>query len=276
MNTDIRIAVDFWDHPKTVKLERRGGLNAVKSLQILWLWAAQNKPCGHFIGLDSEDIEIAARWTGENGFFVKLVVDLGWLEENEDGFRLHGWAEHNPWAAGADNRGDKARFSRLAKINKELYGRLINEGRTSITKKEYDLLTDVKRSLTNRISPAPAPAPSPSPKEEKKKDLSSTPDDSVMEVFRHWQKVMGTEKAKASPERISKIRARLKDYTVDQLKEAIDGCRKSEHHMGKNDRKTKYNDIELICRDCKHVDSFLQETQGEEENSFITGKGWAN
>ena len=109
----------------------------------------------------------------------------------------------------------------------------------------------------------------------KGKDLSSKPDDSVMEVFRHWQKVMGTEKAIASPERISKIRARLKDYTVAQLKEAIDGCRKSDHHMGNNDRKKKYNDIELICRDCKHVDSFLQEP-AEEENSLITGRGWAN
>jgi uncharacterized protein YdaU (DUF1376 family) len=111
--------------------------------------------------------------------------------------------------------------------------------------------------------------------EEKKKDLSSKPDDSVMEVFQHWQKVMGTEKAKASPERISKIKARLKDYTVAQLKKAVDGCSKSKHHMGQNDRKTKYNDIELICRDCKHVDSFLQEPT-EEENSLITGRGWAN
>ena len=159
------------------------------------------------------------------------------------------------------SKSGKASKSANARWRREKENKNANAMRTHSEGNAIGMLTTNHKPLTTN-------------QEKKKKELSSKPDDSVMEVFRHWQKVMGTEKAKASPERISKIKARLKDYTVSQLKEAVDGCRKSEHHMGKNDRKTKYNDIELICRDCKHVDSFLQEH--EEENSLITGKGWAN
>jgi hypothetical protein len=101
MNSDIRLSVAFWDHPKTVKLERRLGLPGVKSLQILWLWAAQNRPNGD-LGVDEEDIEIAARWTGENGKFLSCLVDLRWIDRDEDGYSIHDWEEHNSWASKAD------------------------------------------------------------------------------------------------------------------------------------------------------------------------------
>ena len=35
MADDIRLSTNFWRHPKTVKLIRKGGLDAVRSLQIL-------------------------------------------------------------------------------------------------------------------------------------------------------------------------------------------------------------------------------------------------
>ena len=36
MNTDIRLAVGFWQHPKTRKTIRRLGLEGIRSLQVLW------------------------------------------------------------------------------------------------------------------------------------------------------------------------------------------------------------------------------------------------
>jgi hypothetical protein len=44
--TDIRLSVDFFDHPKTVKLERRHGLPGLKALLVLWKWAAKNRTSG--------------------------------------------------------------------------------------------------------------------------------------------------------------------------------------------------------------------------------------
>ena len=61
--SDIRLSVDFFQHPKTIKLERRLGIEGVKALLSLWMWDAQNRPDGVLSGMDPEDIEIAAGWT---------------------------------------------------------------------------------------------------------------------------------------------------------------------------------------------------------------------
>lgn len=109
MNTDIRLSIGFFQNPKTRKLEKRLGLEGVIGLQKLWLWAAQSKPDGDLSGLDSEDIELAADWSGEDGAFTRELVALGWIDETETGYCLHDWADHNPWQAEAKSRSDKAR-----------------------------------------------------------------------------------------------------------------------------------------------------------------------
>ena len=92
MNTSILISVSFWDHPKIMKLERRLGLAGVKSLQILWMWAANNRPDGYLTNVkrtfNAEDVEIAARWNGEQNTFTNTLVDLGWLDEIDGGYLL--------------------------------------------------------------------------------------------------------------------------------------------------------------------------------------------
>ena len=90
---------------------------------------------------------------------------------------------------------------------------------------------------------------------EKPMSRSDEPD----RVFRYWQEVMSHPKAKLDRKRRQKIRDRLADgYSTDDLMQAIDGCKRSPHHMGDNDRGTVYDDIELICRDAPHVDKFLK------------------
>lgn len=88
------------------------------------------------------------------------------------------------------------------------------------------------------------------------KSRAPTPQEQA--VFDHWRKVMNKPaQTTLSPERLAKVRARLGDgYTVDQLCRAIDGCARSPHNMGANDRRTLYNDLELICRTATHVDRF--------------------
>jgi hypothetical protein len=57
-----------------------------------------------------------------------------------------------------------------------------------------------------------------------------------------------------------KIRARLDQdgFTVEDLKQAIDGCHKSPHHCGENPSGAKYQSLELIVRDRKHVLQFIE------------------
>lgn len=110
MNKDIRLLVTFFDHPKTVKLQRRLGDGAVLALQRLWCFAAQHKPDGNLCGMDAEDIEIAARWQGETGAFVAALTDLRWLDRAEDGsYLVHDWAVHNGYASYAARRSEAAR-----------------------------------------------------------------------------------------------------------------------------------------------------------------------
>lgn len=49
----------------------------------------------------------------------------------------------------------------------------------------------------------------------------------------------------------------IHDYGVDGCKEAIDGCRNSHFHMGKNSRGKIYNSLELIFRDTQHIEQFI-------------------
>ena len=199
---DIRLSVGFPNHPKTIKLERRLGFQGIRSLLSLWTWAAQNRPEGNLGGandrsttvqrpLDEEDIEIVAQWPGEPGAFVATLVALGWLDQTAHGYCLHEWQQHNPWVAAATNRGDKARFSRMAKTHPDIYKSLCEQGIREVSADEFARLkagwplkgrsTDVGESLNHRstsvehplndrstnveasLTPSPSPSPSPFP-----------------------------------------------------------------------------------------------------------------
>lgn len=115
MSTDIRLYVGFWSHHKTVKLERRLGLEGVKALLVFWLWTAQNRPTGILAGMEQEDVEISAGWTGEAGKLFASLLELHWIDDIDGVFQVHGWAENQPWASGQEARTQKARRAAQAR-----------------------------------------------------------------------------------------------------------------------------------------------------------------
>jgi hypothetical protein len=119
MNSDIRLAVTFFTHPKTQKLKRRLGDSGVVALLTLWVFAAQNRPDGNLHHMDEEDIELAACWTGEAGSFVSVLAAVRFIDSTPDGFVLHDWSENNPWAAGAPARREKAQKAAHARHGKQ-------------------------------------------------------------------------------------------------------------------------------------------------------------
>lgn len=116
---DARLAVGFPGHPKTKKLIRRVGEAGAFRLVCLILWAAANRPSGDLAGMTAEDIELAADWRGEADAFVVALLAVGFLEGEEGAYRLHDWAEHQPWAAGADLRSAKARWNAISRHHGE-------------------------------------------------------------------------------------------------------------------------------------------------------------
>lgn len=86
-------------------------------------------------------------------------------------------------------------------------------------------------------------------------NMSASADD-VFEIFNYWVSVMGkTTQTKFTAERKKKVEARLANYTVNDIKEAIDGCKRSPHHQGANG--TVYDDLELICRNDTKLEMFI-------------------
>ncbi len=64
--------------------------------------------------------------------------------------------------------------------------------------------------------------------------------------------------------RKSKIEARLKEgRSVEDCKKAIDGCKGSAWHMGANNNKKVYDDIELIFRDAPKFERFINQKPEE-------------
>ena len=84
--------------------------------------------------------------------------------------------------------------------------------------------------------------------------------DHAIEVFNHWVLVMQkTGATKLTADRKKPIMARLKEgYSVDDLKQAINGCSVTPHNMGINDRNTKYNGLELICKNGANLERFIE------------------
>lgn len=165
MSQDFRIAIGFFRHHKTRKLERRLGLEGVVALLRLWEYAAEFRTRGDLAGMTVEDIELAAGWTSESAL-VPVLVEVGYIDEEADGYALHDWQAHNPWVAESEARSAAARLSRLHRENPDAAAKLRADGRAGLTSEEYISFkrsTTVERPLTNRTTPAPAPTPAPIP-----------------------------------------------------------------------------------------------------------------
>lgn len=80
--------------------------------------------------------------------------------------------------------------------------------------------------------------------------------DEVTTIFAYWQKVMNSPKSALDDKRRKLIKTALKSYSPADICKAIRGCSKSPFNMGENDRRTKYNGLNLILRDAEHIDHF--------------------
>lgn len=168
MNSDIRIAVSFLDHPKTVKLQRRRGDGAILCLIRLWCYVAENKPDGGLAGMDAEDIEIAAKWGGVVGEFTAELVELGFIESRDGTYFVHDWPEHNPYAYHAKDRQARARLAAQAK-----------HARSSKVANGEHAGSLPLAGFEHAPSPVPSPSPEPVPEPEpaKQTPLSGSPPD---------------------------------------------------------------------------------------------------
>ena len=97
-------------------------------------------------------------------------------------------------------------------------------------------------------------------KQQQRRKAAGVSEQEILEVYEHWISVMrpGKKRVPALDEkRRLKVASAIADYGVDDCKLAIDGCSRSDFHMGRNKQKKRYDDLELILRDQDHIERFL-------------------
>lgn len=93
MNTDFRLSIGLFTHPKFIKLRRRlGGDGALGYIRLL-AFAVQYREDGVLRGLDHDDIAQAAGWTGDAEMLLSGLVKIGLLNESDEGYMIAEWPE---------------------------------------------------------------------------------------------------------------------------------------------------------------------------------------
>ena len=194
MNSDIRLSTSFFNHPKTIKLQRRLGGDGVVCLLRLWSFAAVNNPDGDLSNRDDEDLIIASGWQKDESEFITNLTEIGFLEKTENGYLIHDWEVHQPYAVHAKARSEKAKKAAQARWEKE--DRINSE-------KTKDATSTAKRMLPQRISSAPSPSTSPSPSPitlcQKPTAQKTKFTDSAIKVIEAWNENTGGNIRTAPP-----------------------------------------------------------------------------
>jgi hypothetical protein len=186
MQQDIRIADDFFSHPKTVRLHRRLGDQGVICLIRLWCYTSRYFPKGILVGMTNQGIADAVGWRGDADEFINSLFEAGEdaYDHTRDGNRagflelcethsgthyaLHDWKVRNPYAYHREERSEMARIAADIRWEKK---------RNAIRKRALKAPNAERNAerIAKRNAPYPAPSPSPTPKEKEKAfDLPSS------------------------------------------------------------------------------------------------------
>jgi len=194
MNKDIRLLTTFPRHPKTIKFKRVIG--SWEPIVTLWLWAAENRPSGDLSGMEAEDIAIAAGFDGDAQALLQAFFSIKLVDGSIDGkMLLHGWNEHNAYAAAAERRSEKARLASKTRWEKRL----------NIQKEPCSSNAQASESNAKSNPPSPNPSPNPSPSPNKLKDSAKSrapkkyplPDDfSISDRVKAWAEKNGQSRLK--------------------------------------------------------------------------------
>ena len=143
-------------------VERRLGDGGVLSYLRLLQFTALQRPDGDLSGMNEEAIEAAADYRGELGTLVSTLTDVRLLDGEPGSLQVHGWAEHNPWAASASIRSQRAKKSAQARWGN---GDACTDNAHSMPQ-ACDSHTNIRADYAPIPTPVPPPNPIPIPKEE--------------------------------------------------------------------------------------------------------------
>ncbi len=225
-------------------------------------WCRAGQWCGKHsqTGLIPEEI---AHMIGTKKIWICLK-SVGLLDDAPAGFyQIHDFNEYNPTAEQVEQK----RASRAAAGQQ-------GGKQSGITRRsKSEAIASLKRSNGGEAKTNPVPIPIPIPSQEREEEPlplsgqgAAVPKGEVGEVWAHyvagWAEHVGRGSDKGAPvytgERGKMIAARMKEgHPAADLMRAVDGLWLSEHHMGENDRGTRYTEPEQVFKSAKKVEMFL-------------------
>ena len=179
----------FLDHWKTLKLSSVLS-DPLAPIYLIRLWGYAQTGKRDTIQDDAERLKGVCRWPGDASVLRSALIDCQWVEQVEDGLRLHGWAELNArlihnWKVGPT--GGRPR------VEKEPTNNPRDNPRDNPTKpKGYPIrrdrigLDEIGLEETNIIPPQPP------------KGGEARPARRVSDSFKTWTREQFTENVKAA------------------------------------------------------------------------------
>ena len=117
----LNIDLDYFTHPKTMRLTAILGQGAAEFPIRLWAYCAKHHTeTGRLIDYTENEVESAAGWMGETGKLAAAMLKLNFLEKIDNGYRIHDWLDHAGHLAAFKKRAKsaaKGRWRRIASSN---------------------------------------------------------------------------------------------------------------------------------------------------------------
>lgn len=115
--TDINVDIDFFNHPKTIRLIGMLGRGSEVLPIKLWVWCAKHHAeNGRLSGHSTHEIETAVNWWGTRGSMVKAMVQAGFMTDIGNGdYEVHNWLAKQGHIPALRERAKKAAEARWAK-----------------------------------------------------------------------------------------------------------------------------------------------------------------
>lgn len=227
---DMRLDLNFVDHPKVKRLIRVAGHEGFYGLIRLFSMAGKLCSDGVFNGCTKEDLDDFADWRGE-GSLVEHLLEVKFLIANKGLFKINDWKEHQPWLAGAKARSEKAKKAAEARWSQSDTPEEDNlDDSASSMLGAYD---EQGESITERNAGSNAPSPSPSPSPIP--IPSPIPYQSIVDHYNEFCPSL-PKATRLTDKRRGSLNALINEFGEEGVKKAFEKVESCPHLVGKNDR----------------------------------------
>jgi hypothetical protein len=251
----FRVESGFRDHPKLKRLARSLNVshNEAKGMVAsLWCWCLDHAVDGNLSSFEAWDLADAAGWEDEPSVFLDALIAVKLLDETPDGLEVHEWMDRAGSFREALRKQKQRAKSKASKLSRDCPGTVVST-RDGLSDKEdrEDRQTGQRGQTDHYLSTSQTPA---KPTARDRKAL-------ILKVYDHYRTYhpRSHPKPNGKSKESKRIRDRLEEgYSVADLCKAIDGCHRTPHNTGSNDRNQTYLGLELIMRTSDQVARFVE------------------